>query len=54
MIAKIKCATCSEEMGQIDKDIITPEDIAMYQQMMVCSQGHSAVQLEDQPEAAQS
>lgn len=45
MIAIIKCQTCNEVMGQIDKPIISQEDIDMYQSSLICSQGHSSIQI---------
>lgn len=45
MRAEIRCQTCNELMGTIDKPEITAEDIEKYQQMMTCSSGHSSVEL---------
>lgn len=32
----INCSICNEVMAEIEKEIITNEDIQMYQQMMSC------------------
>ncbi len=38
----IKCLTCGDVMGFVEKDEFNAEDEAMYQQMMTCPNGHSA------------
>lgn len=40
MIADIKCLTCGELMGTIEKPVITDRDILLYHQMQTCSLGH--------------
>jgi len=45
MIAKITCPICSIEMGTIEKPVITEADIALYQQMMQCPEGHTSAEL---------
>ena len=42
MKADIKCATCGELLGTIEKDEIMDADSALYQKMEICSQGHKS------------
>lgn len=43
MKSEIKCPTCGEVIGEIEKPVITDEDIQQYVAMFMCSQGHVAV-----------
>lgn len=47
MIVSIKCRICQEVMGQIEKEVVSEQDVAEYQQMLTCSQGHTDVRLEE-------
>lgn len=48
MIFEIKCETCGEVLGTIEKNEITENDIAEYKQMMVCENGHQTILLEEE------
>lgn len=52
MVAIIKCQTCQEVLGTIEKDVISANDIAAYTASCTCSQGHTTVTL-DIDEASQ-
>lgn len=41
MRVDIKCTTCDETMGTLEKPEITDTDVSLYQQMMTCPNGHS-------------
>lgn len=41
MIVKIKCEVCGEEIGTIDKPIVTELDQELYRSMTSCSNGHT-------------
>lgn len=47
MKKEIKCETCNEVMGTIEKDEILPFDESLYQQMSTCINGHNAAKLEN-------
>ena len=40
MRTTITCGTCSEVIGHLEKDVITPADEQLYRQMTACSNGH--------------
>lgn len=46
MIKIVKCLTCDEVLGSIEKPEITDADLDKYREMVVCSQGHGAEQIE--------
>lgn len=50
MIAIIKCTTCNETLGTIEKPAITQDDLEMYQASMICSQGHVPELEQQEPE----
>lgn len=42
----IKCVTCSEVLGTIQKPMVTEYDIEKYREMITCSQGHGQEHIE--------
>ncbi len=40
MILEIKCTTCGEIMGSVEKPVITEADIELYKYSVTCSNGH--------------
>lgn len=46
----IKCLTCQEVLGQLEKPQIAEYDVEKYREMVTCSQGHGAEQIELVPE----
>lgn len=48
MIKTIKCTTCEEILGTLEKPEITDQDISEYQVMVSCSLGHQTITLIDQ------
>lgn len=49
MIKVIKCNTCGEVIGTINKPEITLQDEQEYQQMVTCPSGHSETVLQEEP-----
>lgn len=44
MIFQIKCVVCNEQMGTLEKTVITDQDIQEIKGMFTCSQGHAQVE----------
>ena len=40
MVVNVKCATCLEFLGTIEKPEVTVSDVDFYRAMVVCSMGH--------------
>ena len=38
MKMQVKCNVCGAVLGELEKDIITQDDLDLYQEMMACSQ----------------
>jgi hypothetical protein len=46
----IKCSTCDEVIGELDKPEIADEDVAQYKAMVTCSNGHTGEDISLQEE----
>jgi hypothetical protein len=38
----VKCLTCDEVLGNIEKADVSDDDLSFYRQMVTCSNGHIA------------